>query len=62
MDFLTIENPRTSADMNILVITDHFMRYAKAVVTSNQSDKVIVTAFWKEFITNYTFQEKLLRG
>ena len=62
MDFLTIENPRTSADMNILVITDHFMQYAKAVVTSNQSAKVMVTAFRKEFITNYGFHEKLLMG
>ena len=62
MDILTIENPRTSADMNILVITDHFMRYAKAVITSNQSAKVMVTAFWKEFIMNYAFHEKLLRG
>ena len=25
MDFLTIENPCTGSDMNILVITDHFM-------------------------------------
>ena len=25
MDFLTIENPCTSADMNVPVITDHFM-------------------------------------
>ena len=24
MDFLTIENPRTGADVNILVIIDHF--------------------------------------
>ena len=33
MDFLTIENPHTGADMNILVITDHFTWYRKAVVT-----------------------------
>ena len=25
MDFLTIENPCTSVDMNVLVIMDHFM-------------------------------------
>ena len=25
MDFLTIENPCTGADMNISIITDHFM-------------------------------------
>ena len=26
MDFLTIENPHTGADVNILVITDHFQQ------------------------------------
>ena len=25
MDFLTIENPKTGKDVNVLVITDHFM-------------------------------------
>ena len=35
MDFLTIENLHTSANMNILVLTDHFTQYAKAIVTPN---------------------------
>ena len=52
MDFLTIENPHRGADVNILVITDHFTWYAKAVVTPNQSTKATVTAFWNEFIAN----------
>ena len=32
MDFLTIENPCTCVDMNILVITNHFTQYVKTVV------------------------------
>ena len=60
MDFLTIENPHTGVDMNVLVITDHFMWHAKAMVTPSQSTKPTVTAFWNEFITNYSFPEKLL--
>ena len=60
MDFLTIENPCTSVNMNILVITDHFTWYAKAIVTPNQSPKMRATAFWNEFITFYGFPEKLL--
>ena len=46
--------------MNVLLITDHFIQYAKAVVTSNQSTRVTVTAFWNECIANYGFLEKLL--
>ena len=60
MDFLTIENPHIGADVNILVIMDHFTWYAKAVVTPNQPAKAMATAFWNEFITNYGFPEKLL--
>ena len=33
IDILTIENPHTVADVNILVITDHFIWYTRAVVT-----------------------------
>ena len=60
MDFLTIVNPHTSANINVLVITDHFTQYAKAIVTPNQSAKAMATAFWNEFIMNYSFPEKLL--
>ena len=48
MDFLTIENPHTGAAVNILVTTDHFKWYMKAVVTPSQSAKATVTAFWKK--------------
>ena len=34
MDSQTIENPLTGVNVNILVITDHFKWYAKAIVTS----------------------------
>ena len=60
MDFLTIENPHTGANVNILVITDHFTQYMKAVVTPNQSAKATPAAFWNEFIAYYGFPEKLL--
>ena len=38
IDYLTIEAPensRSSKDINILVITDHFTRYAQAHITSS---------------------------
>ena len=39
VDFLILENPHTSIDMNILVITNHFTWYVKAVVTPTQMAK-----------------------
>ena len=58
--FLTTENLHIGANVNILVITDHFTQYAKAVVTPNQSAKATMAAFWNEFIANYGFPERLL--
>ena len=55
MDFLKKENPHTGADVNVLVIMDHFTWYTKAVVTPKQSAKAMETAFWNEFIANYGF-------
>ena len=37
IDFLTVENPNTGVSVNILVITDHFTQYAKAIITSKQT-------------------------
>ena len=39
IDFLTIEVPqhsKTIKDVNILIVTDHFTRYAQAFVTTSQ--------------------------
>ena len=55
MDFLTKENPHTGVNVNILVITNHCTWYAKAVITSNQTAKARVIAFWNNFITNNGF-------
>ena len=39
MDYLTIEATKGGKDVHILVITDHFTRYAQATVTSLQTAK-----------------------
>ena len=59
-DFLTIENPQTGVKVSILVITNHCMQYAKAVVTSTQTAKATATTSWNKFVTNYSFPKKLL--
>ena len=37
LDYLTIEVTEGGKDVHVLIITDHFMRYAKALVTSSQT-------------------------
>ena len=39
MDYLTVEANEGGKDINILVITDHFMHYAQAIVTSSHTSK-----------------------
>ena len=45
---------------NILVITDHFMRYALVVVMEDQTTKTVVKVFYKHFITVFRAPMKLL--
>ena len=37
MDYLAIESGKTGKDVNILVVTDHFIHYAQAFVTPSQT-------------------------
>ena len=48
IDYLTIEAPeisRSSTDINILVITDHFTRYTQAHITSSQKAHVVAKLY-----------------
>ena len=45
---------------NILMMTDHFMRYALVVVTKDQTAKTVVKVFYECFITVFGVPAKLL--
>ena len=45
---------------NVLVMTDHFTRYALAVVTKDQTAKKVVKMFYKHFIVIFGVPTKLL--
>ena len=45
---------------NALVMTDHFMRYALAMVTKDQMAKMVVKVFYKHFIVVFGVPAKLL--
>ena len=50
MDYLTIEVNEGGKDFYMLVITDHFTRYAQAKVTSSQTAKCTAQNLWDKFI------------
>ena len=45
---------------NVLVITDHFMHYALAVVTKDQTAKTVVKLLYERFISVFGAPAKLL--
>ena len=51
LDFLTLAGKtRDVKSTNIMVITDHFTRYAQAYVTSKQTAVVVACTLWKNFL------------
>ncbi len=54
MDYLTLE-PSKGGIANILVITDHFTRYAIAIPTKNQTAKTTAEVLFNNFIVHYGF-------
>ena len=45
---------------NVLVMTDHFTRYALAVVTKDQTAKTVAKVFYEHFIAVFGVSAKLL--
>ena len=58
MDFLTLETSK-GGYQHILVITDHFTRYAQAIPTKNQTAKTTAEALLHGFILHYGFPLRL---
>ncbi|XP_024120881.1 uncharacterized protein K02A2.6 [Oryzias melastigma] len=58
MDYLTLE-PDQSNTKDILVLTDHFTKYAMAIPTANQKAKTVAKCLWENFIVHYGIPERL---
>lgn len=58
MDYLSLE-PDGKGTKDILVITDHFTKYAVAVPTADQKSKTVAKALWNNFFIHYGFPERL---
>uniref|UniRef100_A0A3B3QR63 Gypsy retrotransposon integrase-like protein 1 n=1 Tax=Paramormyrops kingsleyae TaxID=1676925 RepID=A0A3B3QR63_9TELE len=58
MDYLSLE-PDGRGTKNILVITDHFTKYAVAVPTTDQKAKTVAKTLWNNFFVHYGIPECL---
>ena len=57
---LTMELNKALSIKNVLVITDHSMYYALAIITKDQMAKTVVRVLYKRFITVFGVPAKLL--
>ena len=58
MDFLKLEKSKEGYK-NVLVITNHFTRFAKAIPCQNQKATTTARALNKHFIVHYSFPKQL---
>ena len=59
LDYLCLE-PGKGLDENVLVIPDHFTRYAQAYVTKTQTSQMTAKTLWDKFIVHYRLPKKIL--
>ena len=59
MDYLSLEPPKENIE-NVLVITDHFTRYALAYPSKTQTAQATARILWDNFICHYGFPEKFI--
>ena len=48
--------------MNVLIVTDHFTRYAQAFITPNQKASMVAKTLWDKFLYIMDFQRKSDQG
>ena len=59
LDYLCLE-PWKGLEENVLVITDHFTRYAQVYVTRTQMAQTMAKTLWNKFIVHYGLPKKIL--
>ena len=59
LDYLTLE-PSEGNIENVLVITDHFTRYALAYASKTQTAQATARILWDNFICHYGFPEQFI--
>ena len=49
-----------TVSVSILIVMDHFTKYAQAYVTSKQTEVVVAQTLWENFLVHYEWPEKIL--
>ena len=47
-------------NVSVLIVMDHFTRYAAAYVTPKQTAPVVAKVLWEKLLVNYGWPEKIL--
>ena len=58
IDFLQLDRSKGGYE-DVLVITDHFTRFAMAIPTRNQTAATTAKALYEQFIVHYSFPERI---
>lgn len=58
MDFLVLEKSKGGIE-NVLVVTDHFSRFAQAYPTKDQKAVTVAKVLWKNFFCRFGFPARL---
>ena len=59
LDYLKIEPSKGNVE-NVLIITDHFTRYAQAFPSKTQTALATAKLLWNNFILHYGFPERII--
>ena len=59
LNYLYLE-PKKGLEENVLVVTDHFTRYAQVYVTRTQTAQTTAKTLWDKFIVLYGLPKKIL--
>ena len=59
LDYLQIEPSKGNIE-NVLIVTDHFTRYAQAYPSKTQTALVTAKLLWNNFIIHYGFPNKII--
>ena len=61
LDFLTLGgNTDDNRNVNILIVTDYFTKYAQACITPKQTTVVVALTLWENFPVHYGCPKKIL--
>ena len=58
LNYLCLE-PGKGLDENVLVVTDHFNRYAQMYITRTQTTQTTAKTLWDKFIVHYGLPQKI---